>query len=150
MYLIVHGLAPQYLYDILPQRQQQPERRNLRSETNNEIPIPFARTESFRRSFFPYSIKMWNELDKNIRDSPSIHAFKDILKKRPNPNLKLLYLGDRFPAIHHARMRIGCSKLNAHLCHNLHVIPSPQCHCGYHTEDPQHFFSTAQTIQPSV
>ena len=35
---------------------------------------------------------------------------------------------------------MGCSKLNAHLCYNLKVIPSPQCQCGYSPEDPMHFF----------
>ena len=50
------------------------------------------------------------------------------------------YHGERWPSIHHARMRLGCSKLNAHLCFNLHVIPSPVCQCGYENEDPMHFY----------
>ena len=53
---------------------------------------------------------------------------------------KLYYYGKRWPAIHHARLRIGCSKLNSDLCHNLHVIESAQCQCGSATEDACHFF----------
>ena len=30
--------------------------------------------------------------------------------------------------------------LNVDLCNNLHVIPSPQCHCGFENEDALHFF----------
>jgi hypothetical protein len=140
MYKIVHGQTPQYLLDLLPQRQEIPGRRNLRSETNNQLLIPFTRTESFRRAFIPYSARLWNSLDKNVRESPSLEIFKNSFKTEAIANSELFYLGPRWPAIHHARLRIGCSKLNAHLYHNLHVIQSPQCVCGYPQEDPQHFF----------
>ena len=30
--------------------------------------------------------------------------------------------------VHHARIRIGCSKLKSHLYHNLHVIEEESCH----------------------
>lgn len=53
---------------------------------------------------------------------------------------ELLKYGERWSSIHHSRIRIGCSKLNSHLCHNLHVVPSPRCPCGYREEDPVHFF----------
>ena len=43
-------------------------------------------------------------------------------------------------AIHHERLRIGCSKLNNHLFKELDVINSPACSCGYTCEDPDHFF----------
>ena len=33
-----------------------------------------------------------------------------------------------------------CSSLNFHLCCNLHVIDSPACRCGFHQEDPDHYF----------
>lgn len=41
-------------------------------------------------------------------------------------------------AIQHARIRIGCSRLNDHLCNNLHVDQS--CACGHYVEDPFHYF----------
>ena len=37
-------------------------------------------------------------------------------------------------------MRIGCSKLNADLCNNLHVINDTRCSCGHPNENPYHFF----------
>ena len=30
--------------------------------------------------------------------------------------------------------------LNSDLCNNLHVIPLPQCYCGFENEDAMHFF----------
>jgi hypothetical protein len=48
-------------------------------------------------------------------------------------------LKTKLPAVHHARTRLGCN-LNAHLCNNLHVIPSPRCQCGYELEDSMHYY----------
>ena len=52
----------------------------------------------------------------------------------------LYYYGARWPSVHHARMKIGCSKLKYDLCYNLHVIDSPQCTCGSPVENAYHFF----------
>ena len=52
----------------------------------------------------------------------------------------LYYYGDRWPQIHHARMRIGCSKLNNDLTNKLHVIDNASCACGHPIEDANHFF----------
>ena len=35
---------------------------------------------------------------------------------------------------------MGCSGLNGHLFHFLHVIDDPCCRCGYNVEAPAHFF----------
>ena len=139
MYKVVHGLAPSYLQDIMPQRPEVQGTRHLRSHARDDIPVLFTRTESYRRSFIPYSTGLWNKLSRNIRNSPSLDSFKGTVKGPKKEIKKLYYVGKRFPSIHHARMRIGCSKLNAHLHYNLHVIPSPQCQCGSPLEDPSHF-----------
>ena len=140
MYKVLHLQTPYYLKNLLPQRTLLPDGRNLRSDANDLLPVPFARTESFRRSFFPYCIRMWNKVEKDIRDKPTLNTFKSSFKRKKKFYKKLFYLGERWPAIQHARLRIGCSKLNAHLCDNLHVIESSQCVCGYPVEDPYHFF----------
>ena len=35
-------------------------------------------------------------------------------------------------------MRMLCSKSNSHL-YLLHVVDSPECHCGFNEEDNNHF-----------
>ena len=40
----------------------------------------------------------------------------------------------------HPCLRMGCSKLNAHLKNNLNVIDYESGRCGYPAEDVQHFF----------
>ena len=136
MYKIVNNLAPSYLSNLMPNMEQE---RNYGLRNNNMLRAPFTRTESYRRSFIPYAITMWNGLPAEIQNITTLPCFKNAIK--PQKDSKELYNhGDRWPSIQHARMRIGCSKLNAHLCFNLHVIPSPMCQCGYENEDPMHFY----------
>ena len=138
LYKIVNGMAPPYLTALLPARIGENMNRNLRN--SNKFRVPFARIESYRRSFFPMTLSNWNNLDNAIRAKPSLDSFKSSFGKSKDAMKELLYYGSRWPSIHHARMRIGCSKLNAHLCYNLHVLASPRCPCGNEIEDPTHFF----------
>ena len=60
--------------------------------------------------------------------------------KKENFDSQILCLyGERWPSVHHARLRIGCSKLNYDLCCKLHVTDSPTCRCGAQKEDASHF-----------
>ena len=81
---------------------------------------------------------LWNKLSEEIQNAPSISSFKQLLNANLDTN-KLYFYGERWPSIHHARIRMGCSKLNSDLCRNLHVISEPTCRCGHHTEDAKHF-----------
>ena len=137
-YKIVNNLSPQYLKDILTEIDEHSTNYGLRSRSN--IRVPFARTETYRRSFFPNAIRKWNKLPENICQLPSYFTFSETLKKAKEKVPEHYFIGDRWSAIQHARLRIGCSKLNSHLCNNLHVIPRPSCQCGFYNEDPAHFF----------
>ena len=46
-------------------------------------------------------------------------------------------MGERLIIIHHSRIRLGCSKLKAHLHFELHV---GDCACDQVNEDPYHYF----------
>ena len=80
MFKMMNNLVPQYLKNLLPPQHGRPGIRNLRSNENQLIPVPFTRTESFRRSFIPFTIRLWNNLDKMLRDSSSLNGFKSALK----------------------------------------------------------------------
>ena len=92
MYKILNGQTPDHLQTPIPNRQND-QGRHLRSVTRNLIPIPFARTETYRRSFIPNAIRLWNNLDQRIRASPSLEVFKGHFKTKPNDRTKLLYIG---------------------------------------------------------
>ncbi len=137
---ILHDMSPSPIletYNTLVAREQHYALRNM-----NHIPAPFTRTESYRRSYFPDAIRRWNQLSPTLKENHSFEEFKQLLNMPTIPKQDILYYGDRWASIHHARIRLGCSKLNSHLCNNLHVIPSSTCNCGNEDETPIHFFFT--------
>ena len=134
------GLAPGYLLDhvdIVDLFRPPPNQYNLRG-VNLHLPL-FVKSTKFRKTFFPTSVNIWNTLDQEIKDCPSISAFKNKVKLK-DEKFNLFLLGKRKHQIWHAKIRMGCSGINSHLCHFLHVIDSPECPCGFACESPAHFF----------
>ena len=121
--------APQYLQELIP-------RKIGDIRPHSRYPDNFyyfrARTETFRNSFIPSTLKLWNSLSINNR---TLEHCKDIMKQVKVP---LYYYGKRSCNIKHAQLRMLCSKLNHHLF-LLHVIESPSCVCGNKCEDNNHF-----------
>ena len=138
LFKIKNHEAPEYLYELLPPENHEYIRYNLRN--NNNITIPYTRLETFKRSFFPYSIRLWNSLSKKTRASSGLSEFKQFLHQKDREANVLFYYGERWAQIHHSRLRIGCSKLKADLFYKLHVIDNCTCSCGYRVEDASHYF----------
>ena len=141
-YKIINNIAPQYLTDIVPPTVEERQRYNLR--THGNISQISAQKQCYIKSFFPSTIKEWNMLPIDIRNSQSLNVFERRLKLHfPSPiKMPWFSVGERFVNIHHMRIRIGCSKLKAHLHFNLHVEDDPSCRCGFGIEDPYHFLFT--------
>jgi hypothetical protein len=139
MYKIINGKAPSYLTDLIPDLVQDRTTYHLRNR--GDLQIPLTRLSILTNSFFPQSIRLWNDLDNNVKSLPSVDAFKahharTLPKKNP-----LYYFGERLASAIHARLRIGNSPLKADLCNILHVIDSPACPCGSGAvETAEHFF----------
>ena len=122
-------MAPSYLTDIMPPSVE--ERTNYQLRTYHNVSQFLTRVESLRRSFFPSTTVAWNSLPIEVRNLPTLGTSKNCLKARIDKTKRPWFtIGERFTNIHYARMRIGCIFLNAHLCHNLHVIEKPNCNCG--------------------
>ena len=101
-----------------------------------------ARTDLFDRSFFPSTVRLWNQLPLDTRNSASLQSFKSKLYKpisRPVKFPHLFNFGNRFIAIQHTRLRLGASPLNSHLF-KIGVKQVPSCSCGSPNEDPFHYF----------
>ena len=77
MYKIKHGVSPKYLVDICPPNVQDVTHYNLRSSQN--IRFIACNYVPFSKSFFPFIIKKWNNIDVSIRESISVVAFKNRL-----------------------------------------------------------------------
>ena len=83
MYKINHEMTPSYMSDPLPQQNNQAGY-ELRNST--AIPGIITRTSLFQNSFFPQTIKDWNNLDLEVHQAPSILSFKSKLKKKKDTN----------------------------------------------------------------
>ena len=133
---MVHKEVPAYLKNLVPPRVHQVTQRQLRSGSN--IHIPSARTNIYQNSFIPRTSKDWNSLPINVMSNPSLPQFKKYLDKNKSKVPPYYYIGDRRCQILHARLRLGCSSLNADLFNN-HLSETDKCTCG-EPETAQHFF----------
>ena len=72
--------TPSYLFRNLSI--SQPPTRNLRNP--HEIKPPRCRLELYKKSFFPNSIAIWNNLPNSIKNSENIATFKKDTKTHLN------------------------------------------------------------------
>ena len=72
MFKIMNEEAPKYLSNFIPKGQQTIVTRN------SNIPTFYCRTDCFKYSFFPSTLKDWFNLDASIRNSKAIAIFKSI------------------------------------------------------------------------
>ena len=98
VYKIKNNLAPSYLFDLLPPETREYTTYNLRN--GNNIALPVTRLEAFKRSFIPYSIRLWNRLPHQIRTSPSLSVFKSHLAKDKKDPYILYYYSSRWPLLY--------------------------------------------------
>ena len=74
----LHGLAPQYITQLLKPK---PTPRELRSSDANLLKIPRTRTKTFGdRAFSCAAPRLWNALPDGLRDVSTLSVFKKQLK----------------------------------------------------------------------
>ena len=77
-YKCLHGLAPEYLTDLI---QEYKPVRNLRSSSKQNLVPPLVSTTSYgHRSFRHASCELWNKLPFHIKNSQTLNQFKSSLK----------------------------------------------------------------------
>ena len=115
MYKAKTGNLPDYLNVLIPDLVSENSQYNLRS--NDDYVTLSCRTQIYYQSFIPSSVRLWNELSLEIRNSPSLNIFKNKLKSvfQATPVPTYFNSGDRIYAVFHARIRNCCSNLNYHL-----------------------------------
>ena len=136
-----YNIAPSYLSDLILPLKNRPCRYPRREQYMNHLLPPLARGEAAKNFFLPMGTRMWNNLNKEIRDITSFIGFKFKLKKLFLPEKNRLYtLAASRGAIHQARMRMGLSGLNFQRF-QYDLIDYQFCHsCGANREDSYHFF----------
>ena len=139
-YKMIHKLTPKYLSDLVPHEVGRTSNINLRNRLNIKQ-VKFT-TKRYGDSFLPSTIRLWNNLPLDIRESESLEIFKSKLKTTllsVDYTPSYFSYGKRFPNICHTQLRLGYSQLNSHL-HKFNIVHSPACACSFHNEDIYHFF----------
>ena len=133
-YKMKNNLTPTYLSSLVPETFESTIY-SLR-DAQNIRPI-LTRTQLYYRSFLPSSIRDWNELPVEVRNSTSLASFKLQLNKDNPKTPKYYNAGNRFLQIQHTRLRAGCSSLNQHLS-SKNITDNPLCVCGS-VESTKHY-----------
>ena len=93
-----------------------------------------SKSKSYGSSFYPDSIRCWNKIGPELRNSPTLNLLKQIfqhLLDHPILVIKVLY-----------QLRVGLSPLRDHkIKHNFSDTLSDKCAVCNRTENLEHFFS---------
>ena len=141
MYKIVNNLVPNTLQSIIHGNTNS-EIPTYNTRQSSDLPRFRTRTDLFSKSFFPSTVRLWNALPLEIRNSPSLAQFKSKLQNIPSRPVifpQLYNFGSRFASILHTRFRLGSSQLNSCLF-KLGIKPTATCNCGSANEDTWHYF----------
>ena len=138
-------LTPSYLRDTLP-----PKRRMLYGRPNPNIyQNVLCKTEKYKNSFFPDTVKSWNNLDVAFQQSISLTNFKKKLYNLVRPPPKPIF-GLHFPkGIRYIfQLRLGLSPLFVHkIKYNFSDTPSDVCSCAQESETLSHFLFKCSLYQ---
>ena len=144
-YKILNDLTPQYLKhlcNLIPHNTN-----NYQLRRNNSFLVPLIHRESFSKSYFPKTIRDWNKLPNDVKQSQCLNIFKTRIRSLYEPLVqnKLYSYGHGLSKVNHCRIRLGLSHLNFHL-HRYNLVDSPSCSnpdCGGTTESEEHYFLIA-------
>lgn len=92
-----------------------------------------------KKGFFPCALDLWNKLDNDTQNIPSLSLFKKKLNEDIVKPPSYFCIGHRRTNIIYCQLRNEVSNLNHHLFMS-HLSDSPQCACGDTVEDSFHYF----------
>ena len=107
---MVHKMTPEFLAEFEPPFIHETNRYNLRNA--NDIQSIHARTALFHNSFIPATVRDWNKLPLQVRQSESLSIFKKHLFADVSPWPDYFNAGSRVGQVLHTRLRLECSTLN--------------------------------------
>ena len=136
MHKIIKNETPSYLNDLLPSLVNDVSNYNLRNNTNYDL--SFCRLCSYETSYFSSTLKLWNDLNTETPDIPTLSQFKSSIRHQPPRVGKHLLVGERKYNIILTRIRHRCSSLNADLFH-VNIVPYSNCSCGVLVENAEHY-----------
>ncbi|CAH1780667.1 unnamed protein product [Owenia fusiformis] len=141
MYKVTKNKVPRYVHDIYRNLQNPGVERALRAR--HEYNIPARSSTKFTNSPAIAPIRIWKTISLEVKNSPSISAFKSRYNKwkyNPNPrsvlttklNLK------RSIEIKLNRIRVDLASRADFYRHNFKEFTDPSCPCGYQQQTKSH------------
>ena len=136
LFKIIKNQSPSYLFQLVPSP-------NIRYFSRNSENIRQLRTKQdfFKNSFFPSTIKEWNNLDPHIKKSKSISIFKSNILKfiRRKPN-NVCYCHNFKEIRLLTRLCLDLSHLREHkFKHSFQHCLNPLCFCVNGIETSTHY-----------
>ena len=131
-----NNLSPEYLSSLIPPTANTLSQYNLRNAQN--IQTVNSCTTQYFNSILPSSIREWNNLPLDVRNSDSVIIFKRKLNSDIKAIPRHFYAGNRRAQVLHTRLRTKCSSLNDDLFQKR-ITDSPLCLCG-NVENTDHYF----------
>ena len=129
-------LTPLYLSSLIPPSVSDMSRYNLRN--SDQLQTIDSQTNLYYNSFLPSTVRAWDSLPAEVKQSQTTHSFKYYINKNKTAVPKYYYSKIRKAQILHTRLRTNCSSLNLDLFLKG-ITDSPMCRCGS-IENSQHFF----------
>ena len=130
-------MTPQYLQHCLPSFRTP----SIRTNNVNEFQEIMCNTSRYKNSFFPDSVKSWNNIGSVFYSSSSIGIFKKKIFALIRPKSKPVYgIHDPIGLKYVFQFRVGLSPLKFHKKrHNFADTVNDLCNCGLAPEDLAHF-----------
>ena len=114
------------------------DRQNFTQSKGGYIPFKY-KNDKFNSSFFPNTLKIWNNLSKSTQYK-DVDEFKLCIKNEIKPpRYKHFACGNKLGNTLLTRIRVGRSYLNQHSFTIGHA-DTPECLCHFKSESPEHFF----------
>ena len=138
---MMNSLAPLYLSSLIPPTVNSLCRYNLRNLQTID-----CRTNHYFQSFLPSTVRAWNNLPPEAKQTDSLNSFKHLLNRDKSYVPKYYYSGKRQLQILYTRFRTNCSSLNNDL-YLKNITDSPLFRCGS-IESTYHFFFQCSYYTP--
>ena len=136
-YKIMNNITPEYLKCSIP-----PQQGHLFGHRSTNIIYPLCgRTSKYQNSFFPDSIKSWNNIGPELRGAVSLSVFKKNILKIIRPEKMSIFNIEKLDGIRWIfQLRVGLSPLKNHKkLHNFQDTDDDTCQCTLHAETTCHF-----------
>ena len=109
--LLQNGFTPAYLKTPVPS----PRNHLYGTRSENDLDSIKCRTNSYLNSFYPHTVKMWNEIGPALRQAPSLIIFKSNTLKLIRPERKNVFnIHDPKGMKRLFQLRVGLSPLRDH------------------------------------